>query len=273
VSSILKALKKLESTNGSQTSFAESVVDTRQTIRRSTLRTWLFYSLISAMLAIGILIGGAWILLRQKPMLTKLFHTVSSEEQKEIPKPEPEKAMPHPQPPVRTEPVIAKAPEIPAEPASDKKPEPVKEPTEKKLDPPKQRVAMPEKPTIVPKPEELVIPPRPAPPPPAASESSTELTPEMEKAVTDAVLAEIEAAESATQPSEAGSQIPEKQIEGLGIQALVWSEDPERRMVMMNNQILHIGDMIERFHIKDIGSDFVVLSEGTQEWKMKFHIR
>ncbi|NJL58506.1 MAG: GspB domain-containing protein [Desulfobacteraceae bacterium] len=287
MSSILKALKKLENTTGSQTSFAESVIDTKQTIRRSTLRTWLFYSVVSAMIVIGILIGGGWILLRQKPLLTKLFYPASSEEKKEIPKPEPKKTTPPPL--VRTESVIAKAPEIAAEPVSDKKPESVKEPTEKKPDPPKQRVAMPEKPVIVPKPEELVIPPRPAPsrtiqdtprsveesqpPLPAESGSSIELSPEMEKAITDEALAEIEAAESAPHPSPADSQIPEKQIQGLGIQALVWSEDPKSRMVMMNNQILHIGDMVDRFHLKDIGSDFVVLSEGTQEWKMRFHIK
>ena len=289
MSSILKALKKLENTGEQQMVFAESV-DTRKTIRRSTIGTWLFYSTVSVMIVVGILIGGGWILLRQKPLLTKLFYPASSEEKKETPKPKPEKSAPVPPPAVvRTEPVIAKSPEIPTVPMPDKKPELLKEPTEKKPDPPKQREAMPEKPIIVPKPEELVIPPRPAPDkkiqdiprsveevppsPPAASESSKKITHEMEKAVTEEVLAGIEAAGSAPQVSATDSQIPEKQIEGLGIQALVWSEDPKRRMVMMNNQILHIGDMIERFNVKDIGSDFVVLSEGTQEWKMRFHIK
>jgi hypothetical protein len=308
VSSILKALKKLENETGQQTSLVDSV-DTKKTIRRSFMGTWLFYSVISALITIGILIGGGWILLRQKPMLTKLLHTVSSEEKKEIPKPEPQKAT---RPPiVRTESVIAKSSDIPAASVPDKKPEP-----------PKQRVAMPEKPIIVPKPGEIVIPPRPVPsrtvqdiprsveeipPPPAESENSTGISPEAEKAITDEVLSEIEAAKSAPQPSAASpqvpekqaeknitdevvseieatkpapqqpsaasSRVPEKQIEGLGIQALVWSENPKSRMVMMNNQILHIGDMMDRFHVKDIGSDFVVLSEGNQEWKMKFHVK
>ncbi len=150
MSSILKALKKLEKTSEQQMVFAESV-DTRKTIRRSTIGTWLFYSAVSAMLVIGALIGGGWILMRQKPLLTKLFYSASSEEKKETPKPKPEKSAPVPLPAVvRTEPVIAKPSEIPTVPVFEKKP-----------DPPKQRVAMPEKPIIVPKPEELVILPLP----------------------------------------------------------------------------------------------------------------
>lgn len=258
MSSILKALKKLENETSHQTLLAQ-VVDAKKTIRRSTMGKWLFYSLISAIFTAIILIGSGWLLLRQKPMLTKLLHAVLPEERK----PDEIKAE-TPQPVVKTKPVIAKNPEPPKNIVPEKKYEPL---------------AIPDKPLIIPNlEEEFIIPTRPAPkqkiriipqtpaPPLEFPENENKVSDEAENPISEENLPD-------PQQNADSSDIPEKQIEGVIIQALVWSETPQSRMVMINNHILHIGDALDRFYVKDIGNDYIVLQDGTQQLKMRFHIR
>lgn len=258
MSSILKALKKLENETAHQTSLAQ-VVDAKKTIRRSTMGKWLFYSLISAIFTAVILIGSGWFLLRQKPMVTKLLHAVLPEEievgeiKKETPKPV-----------VKTEPVIAKTSEPPKVIAPEKKSEPL---------------PVPDKPLIIPSLDEEIIPVRPAPkqknkiipqtpvPPPDMPEQEDNAgdqaeTPAAEENLPDPQQNNVEA-----------SDIPEKQIEGITIQALVWSETPQSRIVMINNHILHIGDALDRFYVKDIGNDYIILKDGNEQFKTMFHVR
>ena len=56
-------------------------------------------------------------------------------------------------------------------------------------------------------------------------------------------------------------------IEALQIDAVAWSEDPESRMVVIGNQILHEGDQVGRSILKTIERDYLIFSLGGIEYK------
>jgi hypothetical protein len=261
VSSILNALKKLENEMAQQSSLLKEI-NPKKTIRRKSMGTWLFYSLISALFTAAILIGGGWLILQQKPALMKLL-SPSAEKKSEVPRS-----------------MAAKKQDMPPTPAPVLQTPPVKI-----LNPPAQ--PLPAKPAVPDVKEEIIILPKkkverapqpiqeeiPQAAPPIRDDSAeiAKIEQEIEQAIKEEPKEEIKKPDTLRAPDKADTA-PEKQIQGLSIQALVWSVDPQRRMAVINSQIVHIGDMLNNFRIKDIGSDYVILQEGGQDWKMKFQI-
>jgi hypothetical protein len=57
--------------------------------------------------------------------------------------------------------------------------------------------------------------------------------------------------------------------EKLALQALVWSETPEKRFVVINGQIVKEGGAINGVVVKEIGWDYVELKEDQKLWRLK----
>jgi len=266
VSSILNALKKLENEMAQQSSMLKEI-NPKKTIRRKSMGTWLFYSLISAFFTAAILIGGGWLILQQKPALMKLLYPAPAEEKKPEP-PRPIAAKKQELPPPKPAPVIQPTPEpvkIPGTPAQPLPAKPaVPEIKEEIIILPKKQVAK------LPQPIQEEISPT-APPIPDDAADIAKIEQEIEQALKEEPEEKIKKPDAPPVPDKADAA-PEKQIQGISIQALVWSTDPQRRMAVINSQIVHIGDMLNNFRIKDIGSDYVILQEGGQDLKVKFQI-
>ncbi len=70
----------------------------------------------------------------------------------------------------------------------------------------------------------------------------------------------------------ADENLPEElEDESLILQALVWSESPADRMVVINDRILKIGEKINGFLLSRIENDYVIVDEGQNRWLLRFH--
>jgi hypothetical protein len=56
----------------------------------------------------------------------------------------------------------------------------------------------------------------------------------------------------------------------LKLQAIAWSSNPEKRMAVINDQIVHEGGMVERATVKHIGKNEVVIMKGSEKWRQLF---
>jgi len=69
--------------------------------------------------------------------------------------------------------------------------------------------------------------------------------------------------------------IPVKQAHesGLHLQAIAWSSDPGSRIVVINGQVLREGGSVERALITHIGKDEVIFKKQGEEWKQLFRLK
>jgi hypothetical protein len=68
--------------------------------------------------------------------------------------------------------------------------------------------------------------------------------------------------------------IPLKQAyeSGLHLQAIAWSSDPGRRIAVINGQVLREGGSVERVLVTRIGKNEVVFKKQGEEWKQLFRL-
>ncbi len=59
-------------------------------------------------------------------------------------------------------------------------------------------------------------------------------------------------------------------VSELKLQAIAWSEDPDRRMAVINGRIIHEGDSLGGRTVGGIGKDTVVLRAGEKTWTLVF---
>jgi hypothetical protein len=59
----------------------------------------------------------------------------------------------------------------------------------------------------------------------------------------------------------------------LKLQAIAWSEDPSRRMAVINNHIVREGESIDGFSVTRIRQEDVLVNDGTQPWRLEFGLR
>jgi hypothetical protein len=57
---------------------------------------------------------------------------------------------------------------------------------------------------------------------------------------------------------------------GIKLQAIAWSSDPDRRMAMINEQIVHEGQTIEGYTIAAIGEESVTMRKGSEAWELRY---
>jgi hypothetical protein len=60
---------------------------------------------------------------------------------------------------------------------------------------------------------------------------------------------------------------------GLQLQAISWSDAPEKRIAVVNGRILKEGDRIEEYVLLEIHEDDVVFRQSGQRWKLSFQRR
>jgi len=59
----------------------------------------------------------------------------------------------------------------------------------------------------------------------------------------------------------------------LQLQAIAWSSDPESRLAVINGRVLREGGSVERVLIKHIGKNEVIFKKGREEWKQLFRLK
>ena len=58
----------------------------------------------------------------------------------------------------------------------------------------------------------------------------------------------------------------------LELQAIAWSENPEKRIAVINSHIVHEGESVENATVKHIGQNAVVFEKGSDKWRQLFRI-
>jgi len=56
----------------------------------------------------------------------------------------------------------------------------------------------------------------------------------------------------------------------LKLQAIAWSQDPAGRLAVINNRILREGESVDGYDLTQIRKDDVVLNEGGKSWRLEF---
>jgi general secretion pathway protein B len=102
---------------------------------------------------------------------------------------------------------------------------------------------------------------------PAAPEPETAAT-------TPAEPAESAAAEPQAITKKAPApEIPVLNDPDMRLQAITWSKEPQKRLVILNNHILRQGETVSGYRIDRINQDDVVLSKGGEKWQLMFRIK
>lgn len=280
MSSILKALKKLEteSTGNNNLRSRPSLTHTTETARHRVRESLFFHKGILAVSLVVILIGGAWFIFSRK-----------APEPVAKSKPEHKKAAAVPEKKASL-PVIAQKEKAGGQTAKQPEPAtkliataalPVRESAEKTGS---QAAKQPE-----PEMEETraSVPAKNAPvekPLPAtekaeikddahavtADENVPVPGPEENSAASRSYI-DYQRAESSDRFSLIA--VKHENESGLKLQAIAWSENPELRMAVINNNIVREGGSVEGAAVTHIGEDMVVFKKEGEEWKQLFGLR
>lgn len=306
MSSILKALKKLESEAPPRTEDAapslQRAMNVRRTIHDRFQKARLIRGLLLTLAGITILTAGAWLYLnrRQLPIVKEVYpggeiarsvspppdweaQTVSPPSPAPVPetpvttadqRPAPEAERPPPPEPERLA-SVSEAPAVkrpiqgtpaPRNPPTPKKP-PARTPVRTHSSEPAP--ARP-KPTETAAKSEISRPPETAPvPPPAAASPKPEPPPA--PAPADPPPPTQTAAASGS--SGLYASLAQRSDPRFHIQALVWSPDTAGRMAMINGNIVKTGGVVGDARILHIGENFLVFQEKGNRWRQPFRVK
>ena len=59
----------------------------------------------------------------------------------------------------------------------------------------------------------------------------------------------------------------------MKLQAITWSKDPQKRIVVINNRILRQGETVSGYRIDTINQDDVIINDAGEKWKLVFRIK
>ncbi|MDJ0817703.1 MAG: general secretion pathway protein GspB [Desulfobacterales bacterium] len=59
----------------------------------------------------------------------------------------------------------------------------------------------------------------------------------------------------------------------LRLQALAWAEDADRRMVVINDRIVHEGESVDGYLILKIREEDVIIQQGGKSWRLEFGLQ
>lgn len=245
MSSILKALKKLEteSSVGNTVPTRQPLSRTKKTGRHAFMGSPSFYKGTLVVSLAVILAGSLWFMLPRKAR-EKLPEPVSKlkvEHKSAAPVKEEKKSLPPPIAQRKTERLT-------------------KKPAETKVNPVVTSNDIVQK-TTVPEPRmKLVDHPAPGPDVPPEANFTGATTPG---------TLEPDA------PLDRFASIPVKNEDesGMKLQAIAWSEDPDRRIAVINNRVVREGGAVDEALVTHIDEDIVVFKKGGERWKQVFRIR
>jgi hypothetical protein len=121
--------------------------------------------------------------------------------------------------------------------------------------------------------EHKAVMPLDEPVPEPAPQKATTTSPEINTAVPVQ-----KAAAAVTRPPEVSRAAREIETPVLNdpkmrLQAITWSKDPQKRIVVINNRILRQGEAVSGYRIDTINQDDVLLSDAGEKWKLVFRIK
>ena len=59
----------------------------------------------------------------------------------------------------------------------------------------------------------------------------------------------------------------------LKLQALAWSDDAARRMVVINDRIVHEGESVDGYQVTKIRQEDVIVKNGGKSWRLEFGLQ
>ncbi|MFH2218127.1 MAG: hypothetical protein ABII68_00515 [Pseudomonadota bacterium] len=104
-----------------------------------------------------------------------------------------------------------------------------------------------------------------------SDESAPMAEPEQDNAFSKSYMKGYERAE----PSDPFASLPVKDEDesGLKLQAIAWSEDPGRRIAVVNNRVVREGGSVEDAFVTHIGENAVGFRKGGEKWQQIFRIK
>ena len=90
-------------------------------------------------------------------------------------------------------------------------------------------------------------------------------------AAQEVAVAVVRAPETSTIVTEV--EIPVLNDPGMKLQAITWSKDPQKRIVVINNRILRQGEAVSGYRIETINQDDVIINDAGENWKLLFRIK
>jgi type II secretory pathway component PulC len=59
----------------------------------------------------------------------------------------------------------------------------------------------------------------------------------------------------------------------LKVMAIAWSNDPARRVAVVNGHILKEGESVDGYSITQIRKDDIIVREGGRSWRVEFNLK
>lgn len=289
MSSILKALKKLESEAPVRTEDAapalHRAMSVRRTFQRRLRKSQLIRHISLALAGVLVLTAGIWVYVNRRnlPVVKQIYPGGEIVYQMTPPSKNAAESLPAPKPAISPAPrPVSKhePPSVPVEPEVLLETRPKKQPTTPTPDP---------KPALKPEPEPKTAP-KPVVPKTAATSKPEVRSPSSAKNSPQPLAKTVGSDESSqkTKPAprvrvmdltvEPPSPGPfadaiQRTDPRYHIQALVWSKDPAGRMAMVNGAIVKTGGQVGDARIVHIGENFLIFQENGDRWRHPFRVQ
>jgi hypothetical protein len=75
------------------------------------------------------------------------------------------------------------------------------------------------------------------------------------------------------QPNARDRALPRLETTDMHLQAITWGVRPQDRFALVNNTIIRPGESISGFVIDSIYEDYIVVSKGDERWRVEFRLR
>jgi hypothetical protein len=277
LSSILKALKKLESDIPAQNEFKPwpQKINTREVISKHAKKSRGLGKLLYVLVAAMVLAGGGWLFLGWKPLLMEKFFTseISLKTKKVTAG---KTSFVKRTTPGAGEQVLLKTKNpAPQQPTDSQKKQAVDDffPKKASLQSSDENFQTNKNPVKI-----SSVPPAKLPQLSGPGVSIKSASPEHTGRLPKRILAEPDIINSEQTVSKgrntikAGRPAPLKKIEnsGLKIQAIAWFKDSQKRIAVINGRILREGENINGYCVVRIGQEDVIVRQGEEEFKLIF---
>jgi hypothetical protein len=59
----------------------------------------------------------------------------------------------------------------------------------------------------------------------------------------------------------------------LLVMAIAWSNDPARRLAVVNGHIIKEGETVDGFNVTRIRKDDLIVNDGSRSWRVEFKLK
>jgi len=283
LSSILRALKRIEkeAPPHDESHPWPRPIDSKKAVNSRVKKTWLYNKLIGILFFVIIIAAVAWLVISQRQVIVaKLMPAKSSNDTRQLSAPSKKKSSTYQAKINSTANRLKKAPQrsspAPAkpsgEPFSQKKSRPAGSTKPFPVVSSQNKVGQPH---LLPKP--LPVQKRK---PQKTRTRSVQLNPQTgstlsPKPAPTPMLSPKTSAQK-RKPGRANNKFDSVRVlddSNFKLQAIAWSADAERRIVVINNRIVREGGTIDGFSVTQIREDDVIINDGTNSWRLEFSLK